>query len=106
MPDHVHMIFMPLPNGDGDSYSLPQIMRKLKGVSAHLINKYLDRKGSVWQSEFFDHVIRHSESLDEKIDYLLMNPVRGDLVLHPQDYKWSWQKDAGEAARATQAKAF
>jgi REP element-mobilizing transposase RayT len=103
MPDHVHMIFSPLRNRNGNNFSLPQIVQKLKSVSAHTINKRLPHKGPVWQEEFFDHVIRQADSLQEKIDYVLLNPVRKGLVTRPEDYRWIWRNFAGEVARATQA---
>ena len=33
-------------------------MNGIKGASAHSINKALGRKGSVWQDESFDHILR------------------------------------------------
>src|SRR5438128_11829613 len=45
-----------------------------------------------WQEESFDHVLRSSESLDAKIDYVLQNPVRKGLVRIAREYPWSWRK--------------
>jgi REP element-mobilizing transposase RayT len=38
MPDPVHWIYSPLPRSDGRSYSLPEIMKAIKGRSAREIN--------------------------------------------------------------------
>jgi REP element-mobilizing transposase RayT len=93
MPDHVHMIFTPLVDeGSLEVYSLAEIMDAVKGASAHKINRILGRKGRVWQAESFDHVLRSSESLDQKIQYLLENPVRRGLVTQWADYPWMWRK--------------
>jgi REP element-mobilizing transposase RayT len=93
MPDHVHMIFTPLVNQNAmEVYSLAEIMNAIKGASSHLLNKTLARKGRVWQPESFDHVVRSSEGLDAKIQYLLDNPVRQGLVQHWTDYRWLWKK--------------
>jgi len=93
MPDHVHMIFTPLINTEAmEIYSLGEIMDAAKGASSHMINKILDRKGPVWQAESFDHVLRSSESLDAKIQYVLQNPVRRGLVTEWADYPWLWKK--------------
>ena len=71
MPDHVHLIFTPLVNEQRmEVCSLAEIMDAIKGASAHKINKILGRKGRVWQTESFDHVLRCSESLDQKIEYI------------------------------------
>jgi REP element-mobilizing transposase RayT len=91
MPDHVHLIFTPLINEKArEVYSLGEIMDAIKGASAHLINRLLARSGRVWQEESFDRVLRCSEKLDEKVEYVLNNPVRRGLVLNREDYPWLW----------------
>ena len=93
MPDHVHMIFTPLVNHEArEIWSLGSIMDAVKGASAHKINRVLQRKGHVWQTESFDHVLRSSESLDAKVAYVLNNPVRDGLVDLPGDYPWIWSR--------------
>ena len=93
MPDHVHLIFTPLIDHEAmELCSLAEIMDAIKGASAHRINKALNRKGRVWQPESFDHVLRSSESLDAKIEYLLENPVRQGLAKEWPDYPWLWKK--------------
>jgi REP element-mobilizing transposase RayT len=93
MPDHVHMIFTPLVNQTAlEVYSLAEIMDATKGASAHKINRELGHQGKVWQTESFDRVLRSSESLDQKIAYLLENPVRQGLVVRWEDYPWVWRK--------------
>ena len=92
MPDHVHLIFWPRRNGSGLSYSIPAIMKSIKGASAHKVNRLLKRKGRLWQTEFFDHVIRKDENLQEKINYIRLNPVRRGLVDRPEDYEWLWER--------------
>jgi REP element-mobilizing transposase RayT len=91
MPTHAHLLFTPLRNGDGWLFSLPQVMRLIKGRSAHLINRVLDRHGPVWQEESFDHVLRSNESMSEKADYICKNPVRARLVRLESDYQWLWR---------------
>jgi REP element-mobilizing transposase RayT len=93
IPDHVHLIFTPLLDRDAmEVFSLATIMDAIKGASAHKINKSLGRKGRVWQPESFDHVVRSSEGLDAKIQYLLENPVRQGLVSQWAAYPWLWKK--------------
>ena len=93
MPDHVHMIFTPLPVEAGEPFTFEEIVGGIKGASSHSINNALNRSGHVWQDESFDHVIRHQESLEAKIQYVRQNPVRRGLVKKPEDYKWLWQED-------------
>jgi REP-associated tyrosine transposase len=49
MPDHVHLIYSPLRRDDGWSYTLPEIMKSIKGRFARQINVALKRSGPVWQ---------------------------------------------------------
>lgn len=91
MPDHVHLIYSPLRHEDGWSYSLPEIMKAIKGRSARLINLLLKRTGPVWQEEFFDYVLRSNDSLVDRVDYVCFNPVRAGLATTEAEYKWVWK---------------
>jgi REP element-mobilizing transposase RayT len=87
MPEHAHLIFTPY-----DDWSLSKIMQRLKGSSAHYINKAQDRRGPLWLSESFDHILRSDESLSKKVEYVRQNPVRRGLVTRPEDYPWLWPR--------------
>jgi REP element-mobilizing transposase RayT len=92
MPDHVHVILTPLIcKTRHEVISLVEIMKAIKGASAHAINRDAGHHGTIWQEEAFDRVVRSSESLDAKVDYILQNPVRKGLVQHWRQYKWIWQ---------------
>ena len=91
MPDHVHLLLTAGRSADGWPVSLPEIMHAVKGTAAHRVNHLLSRSGSVWQEEFFDHVLRSNESLHEKMNYLCQNPVRAGLVTNENDYLWLWK---------------
>jgi len=94
MPDQVHLILTPLVDErKAEVVSLVEIMRAIKGASAHIINRRLGRHGSIWQEESFDHVLRSSEKLDEKVNYVLQNPVRRGLVNDWREYRWLWKKE-------------
>jgi REP element-mobilizing transposase RayT len=100
MPDHVHLIFTPLIDAVLlEVISLSRITKSIKGASAHLINRRLQRSGTVWQEESFDRVLRSSEKLDEKAQYILNNPVRKGIAFSPADYPWLWLADVTVPAR-------
>lgn len=91
MSNHVHFIFYKLDR------SLSEIMKTMKGYSAFQANKILvdeipDRKkgDSFWQEESFDRSIRDRRELQQKIFYVLNNPVKIGLVKHWQDWKWNY----------------
>src|SRR6476469_6640984 len=76
MPDHVHALI----NVDGRE-SLGGILRNYKRITAK-------RAKIQWQRNFFDHRIRHNESLREKFAYIRQNPVRAGLV--GQEDSWPY----------------
>jgi hypothetical protein len=43
-----------------------------------------------WQRDFFEHRLRHDESLQAKTEYILQNPVRAKLVARAEDWPWVW----------------
>jgi len=74
MPDHVHLALVPKPLPDG-TVCVPKIMQVIKSASANRMTRELGRRGAVWQQESFDRALRREEDLDQKIDYMLKNPV-------------------------------
>ena len=103
MPDHVHILLNPGRDSDGP-ISIAEIMQAIKGASAHRINRYLGRKGPVWQQENFDRALRDEEQIDDKVAYMLSNPMAAGLVDDPVTYRWQWREEArclqtGEDAR-------
>ncbi len=92
MPDHVHLVFSPLSHGDGEPYTLAEIMSGIKGASAHTVNRLLGRKGQVWEEESFDRLLRAEEKVREKAEYICANPVRANLVAQEDDWPWLWRE--------------
>ena len=94
MPDYVHLILTPLiDRAEARVIPLPELMRAIKSSSAHFINRQSAVHSTIWQEESFDRVLRRSEKLDEKIAYVLGNPVRKGLVADWREYKWIWYRD-------------
>lgn len=89
MPDHVHLLFTPMVDGDGNTFGLAEIMRAIKGVSARTINRGRGRTGALWQDESFDRMLRRDESIREKAEYICANPDRAGLAL---PYRWLWRE--------------
>jgi putative transposase len=85
MPDHAHFFCAPAP----DAKPLEVFVGKWKEWTA----KYLHRRNGepvpFWQAEFFDHILRSSESYSEKWDYVWRNPAGGGLVADPEN--WPYQ---------------
>lgn len=47
------------------------------------------RRSGLWQSRFFDHVIRDDKDLHAHLDYIHYNPRKHGLVDVPAEYRWS-----------------
>ena len=84
MPDHVHFFC-----SGGRETSLSEFMRSWKQWTSKRTSKLLNLRAPLWQDEFFDHVLRSSESYGAKWDYVRENPVRAGLIVRPDD--WPWQ---------------
>ncbi len=93
MPEHVHILFSPLLTPGGNVVEARAVLQAIKSISARQVNRALERKGAVWDEEWFDHWLRSTESLKQKIEYIEQNPVRRGLAKTSSDYKWLWIND-------------
>ncbi len=104
MPDHIHMILWPQTEANVSDF-----MRDFKRFTsgrlcrqAALENKKdwveaFDQAGKdtdkaaykVWQDSFWEEVVFTEKFLQQKLNYLHMNPVRAKLVEEPQEYPYS-----------------
>ncbi|HKT52151.1 MAG TPA: transposase [Candidatus Angelobacter sp.] len=97
MRTHVHLIFFtPQPN-----VRLATIMNGIKGASSHNVNGLLNRKGSLWLDESFDHMIRSDAEFDAKVLYIQTNAMETG-VSHPEFYPWYWREPAQAGAPVLQ----
>ena len=48
------------------------------------INKVLSRRGTLWQNESYDHLIRDDLEFVRAVEYIVNNPVKAGLV------GWKW----------------
>ncbi len=87
MPEHVHVFVR-----GGAEFVLSVWVRGLKRMVGDAVR--LNVKGFQWQSGFFDHLIRSTESYSEKWEYVRQNPVRAGLVSEAETWPFS-----GEIAR-------
>ena len=103
MPDHVHLIINPL-NRD-----ISIVMRRLKSTSARSILDWLRASGNdcvlnrlelthpqrkahthaLWQREFSSIDVFTPRFIQQKLNYVHLNPVRAKLCTHPAQWKWS-----------------
>jgi putative DNA methylase len=73
---------------------MADILKAIKGASAHDVNRILGTCGPVWQEESFDHVIRSEGEFQATVEYIEQNPVRRGLVRSPEEYRWLWVEES------------
>jgi len=115
MPNHVHVLFQPMDVATGgppvepataepvvatpvgehsDRHSpLARIMHSLKSYTAHESNTILERRGTFWQAESYDHWVRDDDELERIVYYIRDNPVKAGLVERPEHWLWCSCRD-------------
>lgn len=83
MPNHVHVLFTLLEK----SRSLDKIMQSIKRYSASQINRHLNRSGTLWQPESYDHIIRDEDEYFNVVRYILDNPIKAGLTENRLEWK-------------------
>jgi REP element-mobilizing transposase RayT len=91
MPNHVHIMLKPVAAESNTDFSLGKILQGIKGFSAREINKTRGTKGSLWQDESFDRIVRDYEEYLEKWNYIRNNPTKNGLCEVPEDYPFLWE---------------
>jgi putative transposase len=100
MPNHIHGIIIINDNmvnsaGAGSEpaptditiknkyHSLPEIIRQFKTFSARRINEKRKVKSRpVWQRNYFEHVIRNNNSLNQIRQYIKNNPLKWEIDIN------------------------
>ncbi len=95
MPNHVHALVW-----FADPLGISPFMNKWKECSSREIKTlyqtklphYWEATGGqdpVWQARYYDFNVYSAEKVEEKIEYMHMNPVRAELVRRAVDWPWS-----------------
>ena len=92
MPDHVHaLIWFP------ESGQLSPFMNKWKDQSSLAIKELyrsefpsywatIDSSDPIWQRRYYDFNVRTRQKVEEKLDYMHLNPVRAGLIDRAVDW--------------------
>lgn len=84
LPDHFHVLI------NTPSQKLSEFMHDVKlSFSASYRKRKLLSRGSIWQSRFWDHIIRNEVNFGRHLDYIHINPVKHRCVTQPVDYEFS-----------------
>jgi len=74
MPNHVHVLFRPL-----GEHKLRAILQSWKGFTAREINKRMNRKGALWQEDYWDRLVRSNHHFEYYFGYIKENPNKAGL---------------------------
>ncbi len=83
MPDHVHLVIQGTRD-DSDMKSFVQSWNTTTGFRWRRTHA-----GPLWQTGYYDHVLRAEEAQLSVAKYALLNPVRAGLVQKPEEYPFS-----------------
>ncbi|MBS1840972.1 MAG: transposase [Acidobacteria bacterium] len=97
MPDHVHL----LAEGKDESCNLSRFVSYLKQETGSAYAKRFGKQ--LWQTKYFDRVLRKAEDAESVAWYIWLNPFRKGLCQAPQNYPLSgsftvdWKKRCAPA---------
>ena len=83
MPDHLHL----LVGGALAPSNLPRFAQRAKQLSGFYGRRHSG--GPLWQSGYFERVLRERDDTRSAIAYILANPVRAGLAVRPEDYPFN-----------------
>jgi REP-associated tyrosine transposase len=92
MPDHVHFFC----RAEIGAKTLSDFVGNWKSWTSRAINALSKPRSApaattLWQREFFDHILRSNESYTEKWNYVRENPVRANLVQSADNWLYAGQ---------------
>jgi len=79
MPNHVHAVLRPRCE-----HSLSSVLHSWKSFSSKAIGKLLNREGTLWQEESYDHLVRDVQDFAHAVRYVVENPLNAGLR------NWPW----------------
>jgi REP element-mobilizing transposase RayT len=83
MGNHYHLLL------ETPAANLSRAIRQLNGVYAQSFNRRHDRTGHLFQGRFESRLVEKEAYLLAVSRYVVLNPVRADLVSHPSEWMWS-----------------
>ena len=94
MDNHYHLLLeTPQPN-------LSRGMRQLNGTYTQAVNRRHQRVGHLFHGRFAAILVEKEAYLLELCRYVVLNPVRAQLVPHPRLWAWSSYRDTAGARTA------
>ena len=83
MSNHVHLLVEPAGE------PLDTVFRRIDTRYAVWFNRKYERAGHLFQDRFLSENVETDLYFRTVLRYIILNPVKGGLVRHPRDYRWS-----------------
>ena len=96
MPNHVHVIARLFPG-----HALSAVLHSWKSYMAKRVKDLIGITGSLWQREYYDHLLRNEAEFERAVRYVVENPVKAGL--HNWPFVWARGQDALTTAGETPA---
>jgi REP element-mobilizing transposase RayT len=83
MPNHFHLLLEP------NQFPIWRLMQQLNSSYCQSFNRRHDRVGHVLQGRYKAFLIDKELYYHRVLRYIVLNPVRARLVVHPAQWRWS-----------------
>jgi putative transposase len=84
MTNHVHML-LTASNEEGTG----RVLQTLGRYYVQYFNHFNDRTGTLWEGRYKATLVDSEAYLLTCYRYIELNPVRAQMVVHPEEYPWS-----------------
>ena len=100
MPDHLHV----LTEGTDVDSNLTEFMRVFKLRTAFEFRQ--SHRKRLWEMNYYDHILRSADSVEDVACYIWWNPVRKQLSSSPQEFPFSGSQTISWMQRAVQSSSW
>lgn len=84
MTNHIHFLVTPM-----DRTSISNTMKVVGSRYAQYINKKYNRTGTLWEGRHRSSLVQSDRYFLTCSRYIELNPVSANMVVKPEEYKWS-----------------
>jgi len=88
MPNHFHFLIHAKTKDFGNAVMMPLLVSYTRAV-----NRDIDRVGTLFQGQYQSKLIETTEQLIHLSRYIHLNPVKANLIQHPENWKYSSYQD-------------
>ena len=92
MPNHVHLLILPLLQASGKHAHVSDIVRRIKGYTSKQIKAKTPADGAVWRADYFDRFIRDDKDRYNVVEYILNNPLKAGLAEEQRSWPYNFAK--------------